>query len=172
MQNSDGRTRRQAIQIGAAAASVAVVGATVGSTAAGASPADWGAVGRVRSVSEGVVELDLLAGPEGTAARKVVGRVSVPFIGFPESVTPRAGDKVAISTTTPGYEAAALPLTHWVTGIPRATGDGSFTVNGERAIDAAPLRAADQAGAPVEICLLDTDLPAAQVLHVRPAEHR
>src|SRR6185312_13664186 len=79
--NSDGRTRRQAIGFGVAAtASAVAVGATAGS--GGAVARDWGAVGRVRSVADGIAELDLLAGSAGRAAREVVGRASVPLTGF------------------------------------------------------------------------------------------
>lgn len=171
MQTSDGRTRRQAIQIGVTAASVAVVGSAVGSTGAVASAADRGAVGRVRSVSGGIAELDLLAGPSGAAVTQVVGRASVPLLGFPENVVPRAGDRVAISTTTPGYEAAAFPLAHWVTGTPRATGDGSFVLGGERITGTPALHLAGKSGGAVAVCLLDTELHVAQVLHVRAAGH-
>jgi hypothetical protein len=168
MQNSDKPTRRQAIVIGVAAAS-AVVGASVAGSAAttAASARDWAATGRVRSVSGGLADLDLLAGVAGRAAAQVVGRASMPIVGFPAALVLRAGDRVAISTTTPGYEAAAMPLCHWVKGVPQAVSDGSFLVAGERVVGGLDLAAAAQGGQAVKVRLLDTDLATAQVLSVR-----
>ena len=167
MRPLDGPTRRQAIGIGVtAAASAAVLAGSTGLAKA----QDWGAIGRVRGVSGGVADVDLLAGLAGNAPDHVVGRAELPLVGFPEALVPRTGDRVAVSRTTPGYEVAALPLGHWVTGVPRALGDGSFVLAGERAFGVPGLAAAGEAGSIVTACLLDTDLAIAQVLDVRAAD--
>jgi hypothetical protein len=183
MTNSDGRTtRRKALQIGAAAASAAVVGtvvtAAVGSdrTAASAaesgSPSDYGATGRVRGIADHNVDLDLLAGLSGPAATRVVGRASMPLIGFSSDTLPRIGDLVAVSKTTPGYDRAAAPMIHYVKGVPRASGAGGFVIAGERIADHPALRAAAKAGTSITASVFDTHLPVTQVFGVRSVEHR
>jgi len=175
MKSSDGRTtRRKALRIGATAASATVVGTALstapGSDRAAASPADYGATGRVRDVAGHMVHLDLLAGLGGSAATQVVGRASMPLVGFSSDALPRIGDLVAVSKTTPGYELAAAPMIHYVKGVPRAVGDGGFVIAGERIADHPALRAAWKAGTPVTVSVLDTHLPVARVFGVRPVE--
>jgi len=136
-------------------------------SAAEATPDDRGAAGRIRAVSGGVADVDVLAGVTGRAVKQVIGRASMPLVGFPMSMVLRAGDRVGISKTTPGFAAAAMPLCHWVIGIPRAVGDGSFVIAGERALGGPGLAAAAEAGSSIKARLLDTDLDVAQVLAVR-----
>jgi hypothetical protein len=169
MKNSDGRTtRRTALQFGASVAVVGAAAGAAGNNSAAASPADYGATGRVRGFSGQMVDLDLLAGLGGAAAKRVVGRASMPLVGFSSDTLPRIGDLVAVSKTTPGYDLAAAPLIHHVKGVPRASGDGGFVIAGERIADHPALRTAGKAGTPITVSVFDTHLPVARVFGVRP----
>lgn len=179
MNASGGRTsRRKALQIGVTAASAAVVGAAVGGAEASAAPgdsgsaADFGATGRVRAISGETVDVDLLAGLTGSAAKRVVGQASMPLVGFSGEAVPRVGDLVGVSRTTPGYDVAAAPMIHRVTGVPRLVRGGEFVVAGERIAAHPELRAAGRAGTSVTVAVFDTQLPVARVFAVRPAETR
>jgi hypothetical protein len=179
MKDSDGRTsRRRALRIGVTTASAAVVGAAVGGEHAAASPegsgssADYGATGRVSAISGQTVDVDLLAGLTGPAARRVVGHASMPLVGFSNEALPRIGDLVAVTTTTPGYDVAAAPMIHRVTGVPRAAGNGVFVVAGERIADHPALRAAGRARTRITVSAFDTQLPVARVFAVRPVEQQ
>lgn len=172
MKNSGRRTtRRNAIRLGAAAASATVVGAVVGADPAAAaaaesgSSADFAATGRVRRISGTRVDLDLLAGLSGAAANRIVGHASMPLVGFASDALPRIGDLVAVSKDTPGYDLTAAPLVHYVKGTPRAS-QGGFVIAGERIADHPALRAAAKAGKPVTVSVFDTRLPDAKVFDV------
>jgi hypothetical protein len=179
MTNSDRRTtRRNVLRLGATAASATLVGTALGTDPADASPAgsgssaDFAATGRVRDISGSKVDLDLLAGLSGAAAHSVVGRASMPLVGFSSDALPRIGDLVAVSKTTPGYDLAAAPMVHYVKGTPRASRGGGFAIATERIADHPALQAAAEAGKPVTVSVFDTHLPDAKVFAVLPVDGR
>jgi hypothetical protein len=106
----------------------------------------------------------------GAAGVPTVSRATLPYAGFPEAVTPRVGDLVAVGENISGHDIAAAPLCHWIKGVPKARPDGYLEVDGHAVTSFPGLTSAAEAKADVMVCVLDTDLPVAQVLGVRSAE--
>ncbi|GGQ60190.1 hypothetical protein [Couchioplanes azureus] len=163
-------SRRQVLRVGAVAGSAV----TLVAASAQAAPADPGG-GATQARSRG--DLARVAAVRGRGA--VVGapraanrtalasREEVPFAGFPDGVTPRPGDLVTVIDTWPGLELAAVPVVHWLTGVPHRAAGGGYHLAGER-IAASPLLDAHR-GQRLRVCVMDTELPDAQVFAVRPA---
>jgi hypothetical protein len=103
---------------------------------------------------------------KSAAARQPAEKV--PFVGFPNNVVPRTGDLVTIVEDWPGYALAAVPLCHWLTGVPKALPNGEVSVSGARMIASPELAPGLQTRKLVKVCVLDTELETAQVLMVRP----
>ncbi|HEX6686106.1 MAG TPA: hypothetical protein VF062_25255 [Candidatus Limnocylindrales bacterium] len=91
--------------------------------------------------------------------------VTVPLVGFPAGFAPRAGDRLAVTDQWPGIALAAIPLCHWVSGVPKRQANGEFVVAGQRIASSRLLEVGRLRS--VQVCLLDTDLPTAQALAVR-----
>jgi len=158
-------SRRAALRWGFVSASTVAVGVTA-TGAATASPAEpaagEGGLARVLGVAGGIVSVELL-----TSAGRTRGTMAVPFAGFPDAITPRRGDLVAIGKNVSGYAVAAAPLCSWFTGVPRATMAGGLEVAGKTVVASPALSEAVRRGVSARVCLLDTELPAALVLSVR-----
>lgn len=157
-------SRRTVLRWGVVSASTVAVGVTA-TGAATASPVEpttgEGGLARVLGVAGGVVNVELLG------ARRSPNTIAVPFAGFPDAITPRAGDLVAIGENLFGYALAAAPVCSWFTGVPRATRAGGLEVAGRRVVPSPELDEALRGGLSARVCLLDTELPAALVLSVR-----
>ncbi|MFI6238385.1 hypothetical protein ACIBEF_00740 [Micromonospora sp. NPDC050795] len=67
----------------------------------------------------------------------------------------------------PGLAVAAVPLVHWLTGVPKVAAGGGYELAGQR-IAASPLLDRKRTSR-MQICLLETELAEAQVLAVRQA---
>ncbi|HYW26021.1 MAG TPA: hypothetical protein VE953_17745 [Terriglobales bacterium] len=163
-------SRRQAMKIGAGAVVVGAVGVDVAQRIAAA--AEAAAVhgpaissdprhaqsGRVVEVDGNQVQVQVFG--SGTL-------VSAPLVGFPDAVVPRVGDHVTLTDVVPGFEVAALPLVHWISGVPKVRTDQTIGIGGTRLLPTAPLLDASRLGAPVSVSVLDTSLATAQVFGVR-----
>jgi hypothetical protein len=123
-----------------------------------------GDLGRVSTAGGGV---GVIATPKRANRTKVDAPVQVPFAGFPKGVTPRPGDLVTITDNWDGLALAAVPVVHWLTGVPKQRPDGSHELAGERI--AASHLLTEETSKRVRVCVLDTELPDAQVLAVRAA---
>ncbi|GAA3956296.1 hypothetical protein [Actinoplanes auranticolor] len=111
--------------------------------------------------------MGVIAAPNRANRTKVEAPERVPFAGFPEGITPRPGDLVTVTDNWDGLALAAVPVVHWLAGVPKQRSDGSFEVAGER-IAASPLLK-EKTSKRIRVCVLDTELPDAQVLAVRAA---
>lgn len=106
------------------------------------------------------------SGPNVSATTIDGGKtVTVPFVGFPADFVPRVGDRVTVTDQWPGNALAAVPLCRWVRGVPKRQANGEFVVAGRRIAASRLLEVVRSRS--VRVCLLDTDLPAAQALTVR-----
>lgn len=108
-----------------------------------------------------------MAAPQQAHFKKVIKPEQVPFAGFPEGITPRPGDLVTVTDNWDGFAVAAVPVVHWLVGKPKKLSDGAYEVAGERVV-ASPLLEA-QKSKRVRVCVLDTELPEAQVMAVQAA---
>lgn len=171
-------SRREALKVGGVFAVGATVVLTTGVGTAGAAetaPADAGSnagtgkrgdLARVTAVGgtgagaarAGVLRVATPAAPVGNALR--AAGEEVPCVGFPDNFTLRAGDLVTVTDQWPGVAMAAVPVCRWVTGVPKRQRNGDFTVAGRRVVESPLLRE----GKRIRVCLLDTELPNAQVL--------
>ena len=166
-----GMSRRRVLRVSALVASsaAAVAVASDGASAAPGqpptgSPADSRAeLGRVSKAGGGVALLQVEA-PDTPNASRVAGTELVPYAGFPDHIVPRVGDLVVV-TDWAGQGLAAVPVCHWITGVPTRRPDGDFSI-GDTVLAASPLL--EHAGRkPIQVCVLDTELPTAQVLATR-----
>lgn len=170
MDESQGISRRRVMRVGAVIASSAAVVAVVGDAAAAdpGVPADGraagrGDLGRVAGSTHPMVRVER---PDTPHSARVGAAEVVPYIGFPEHVVPRVGDLVTVTDAWPGVALAAIPVCHWVTGVPKALPSGGFQIGDTRVV-ASPLLK-DVIGNRIRACILDTELPTAQVLATRP----
>ncbi|WP_163566976.1 hypothetical protein [Fodinicola feengrottensis] len=100
-------------------------------------------------------------------ARPVTSPQMVPYAGFPAHVTPRVGDLVTVTDDWPGAAVAAIPVCHWIQGMPKSLPNGGFSVAGTQL---APTPLLENMGKKrIQVCILDTELPTAQVLATRTA---
>lgn len=148
------------VVLGAAGAEMAQSALTA-SAAAPATPAARGlaVTGRVIAVNGGdTVQVQALETNQ---------HLQAPLVGFPAGMAPRPGDYVTVTDVIPGYALAALPQVSWVRGAPTARGDGTFAVGGRRVVAFPNATWGTRPGAAVRVCILDTSLPAGQVMAVR-----
>jgi hypothetical protein len=164
-------SRRSVLRAGAAVAAGAGVAGVVGDATAAAAPQHTAgaavtadhrppALGRVSKNHGSTLTV---VSPSATAGDRVSATVTAPLRGFPDGVTPRVGDLVGVTVDAVSGAAGAYPMCHWVTGVPKALPDGTLSVSGTRVLPSPQLRP----GRAVSVCVLDTELPAAQVLAVR-----
>jgi hypothetical protein len=148
------------VVLGAAGAELAQ-GALTASAAAPAAPTakDLAVTGRVIAVGGGdTVQVQALETKQ---------HMQAPLVGFPAGVAPRPGDYVTVTNVIPGYPLAALPQVSWVRGTPTARRDGTIAVGGRRVVASPNATWGSRPGAAVRVCILDTSLPAGQVMAVR-----
>ncbi|GAA0583719.1 hypothetical protein [Streptomyces crystallinus] len=117
---------------------------------------------RVDFPREGSRTRELMA-PDARASQEVV-----PLVGFPNGVIPRPGDRVMVTDWWDGMDVAAIPVVSWVTGVPKPLPGGGYQVGGRRTAPTPLLEAPSEKGGRTAVCLLDTELEAAQVMAVRP----
>ncbi|WP_405431618.1 hypothetical protein [Micromonospora sp. NBC_00617] len=169
MNQEKGLSRRQILRVGAVVGSTVAVVAVSGESASadpGTDAAQAGSRGELARVSA------VAAGGAVVGTPKVANRTAlraaerVPFAGFPDGITPRPGDLVTVTDLWPDLAVAAVPVVHWVTGVPKRDGSG-YAVAGQR-LAASPLLDKRTARR-VRVCVLDTELADAQVLAVVPA---
>lgn len=136
-----------------------------------------GALVRAAAVVDGAVRTTAAKGAPG-ATGQVASRTSedvsgthltVPIVGFPSNVTPRVGDLVMVTDQFGGYAVAAVPVCRWLDGVPREGGNGRAIVEGVRVVGLPDIYPNYRSGRSVSVCVLDTELPEAQVLSVREA---
>jgi hypothetical protein len=163
-------SRRHVLRVAAVVSASAVAVATIGDTAsADPGPASTGGsgkraeLGRVVTADRSLLVVD---SPAAANNSKVTTPQTVPFVGFPEHVAPRVGDLVTVTDDWPGVALAAVPVCHWVTGVPKPLAGGEFSIGGAR-VASSPLLTGAQ-NVRMSVCLLDTELPVAQVLATRP----
>jgi hypothetical protein len=167
-----GVSRRQILRVSAvvasSAAAVAVVSAAGDVAAAdpGRAP-DTGKRAELGRVANADTALLRVEAPDQANNSRVRSPQLVPFVGFPDHVVPRVGDLVTVTDDWPGVALAAVPVCHWVTGVPKAQPGGTFTIGGT-AVEASPLLQ-DVGAKRVTVCVLDTELSTAQVLATRAA---
>ena len=188
MNTERGMSRRNVLRVGAVIASSAAVvsiastsGATDSDYADQAGPgtgkrAELGLVSssdrtsspqaqaQAQAQAQGILAVEAPSEANGVHSR-VASAQTVPYAGFPAGFVPRAGDLVTVTDQYPGLALAAVPVCRWVTGVPKRRRDGSFTVAGHRV--AASPKLTEHGSGRVKVCLLDTELPSAQVLSVR-----
>ena len=162
-----GMSRRRVLRVSAVVASsvavVAVAGDNASADPAGQSSGTRAELGRVSKAGDGAALL-LVEAPDTPSNKRVSSPELVPYVGFPDHVVPRVGDLVLVSDWT-GEGLTAGPVCHWITGVPKRRPDGDFSV-GDTVLAASPLLAG--AGRrPIQVCVLDTELPTAQVLATR-----
>ncbi len=170
MSEKRGISRRQVLRVGTVVGSAVTLVAVSEQVASAAPQVDpnqatsRGDLGRVSTASGGV---GVIAAPKRANRTKVTVPAQVPFAGFPEGVTPRPGDLVTVTDNWDGLALAAVPVVHWLTGVPKQRNDGSYELAGERLAESPllPMRTSKR----VRVCVLDTELPDAQVLAVRAA---
>ncbi|GII95826.1 hypothetical protein [Sinosporangium siamense] len=165
-------SRRKALRAGAVAAAAAAaatgINATANAASAAAPPAAAGGradLARVVKVDGARLVVDAPASAAGVQAVRTAEQV--PLVGFPAGFVPRPGDLVSVVDSWPGKAVAAVPVCHWVTGVAKALPGGGFSVDGQRIAATALLDG--QANTRLRVCLLDTELPTAQVLATRAA---
>jgi hypothetical protein len=90
----------------------------------------------------------------------------IPLVGFPDGFSLRPGDLVTVVELDRGAGPVAVPVCRWVTGIPREA-PGGYSIAGQLAVADPRFAAAAGEGRSVTASLLDSELPAAQVLSVR-----
>jgi hypothetical protein len=160
-------SRRRVLRVSALVASSAAA-VTVAESAATAAPGQPSTgsraeLGRVSKTGDGTALLQVES-PDTPHASRVADRELVPYAGFPDHVVPRVGDLVVV-TDWAGKGLAAVPVCHWISGVPRRRPDGDFSI-GDTVLAATPLL--EHAGRkPIQVCVLDTELPTAQVLATR-----
>jgi hypothetical protein len=170
MSENRGLSRRQVLRVGAVVGSAVTLVAVSGQAASAAPVTDpnqatsRGDLGRVSAMGGAVATV---AASKRANRTRVAATERVPYAGFPEGIAPRPGDLVTVTDNWDGLALAAVPVVHWLTGVPQRQADGSYQLDGE-SIAASPLLAA-QAKKRVRVCVLDTELPVAQVLAVRAA---
>jgi hypothetical protein len=165
-------SRRNVLRVAAVVTASTTAVAVIGDAAAGSPAADPGAaprtgkraeLGRVSRTGRPMVMVET---PATMNQSRVSSPQLVPFVGFPDYVVPRVGDLVTVTDDWPGIALAAVPVCHWVTGVPKALSNGEFAIAGAR-VATSPLLSGTR-NVPVAVCLLDTELPTAQVLATRP----
>jgi hypothetical protein len=173
MDTDRGMSRRQILRVSAVVASSTVVVGAIGTSAAAnpgaedpANAVSTGKRAQLGRVTNNSDTTRLTVGAPGRANTSIVSSpVAVPYVGFPDHVAPRVGDFVTVTDDWPGVALAAVPVCHWVTGVPKALPNGGFTVGGTTV---APSPLLDGiVGKRALVCVLDTDLPVAQVLATR-----
>lgn len=171
-------TRRTALTTAAAGVGAAAVG--ISATESASADGQSGSPGsdartdlaRVRSVEGKILYVDFprdgsrtrkLMAPDAKASQEVV-----PLAGFPNGIIPRPGDRVMVTDWWDGMDVAAIPVVSWVTGVPKPLPGGGYQVGGRRTAPTPLLKAHSEQRDRTAVCLLDTELEAAQVMAVRP----
>lgn len=163
-------SRRQVLRVGAVVAAAATTTLAVDGAANAVQTEPYQPTGKRADLGRvaragGTV---LLVERSGTPnAKPVKAPEMVPYAGFPPHVTPRVGDLVTVTDDWPGVAVAAIPVCHWIQGVPKALPAGGFSVAGTRL---APTPLLEKVGKTrIQVCVLDTELPTAQVLATRTA---
>jgi hypothetical protein len=149
--------------VASSVAAVAVVGDGASADPGEKASGTRAGLGRVSKAGVGTALLEVEA-PDTPGTSRVASPERVPYAGFPDHVVPRVGDLVVVNDWA-GQGLAAGPVCHWITGVPTRRPDGDFNI-GDTVLAASPLL--EHAGRkPIRVCVLDTELPTAQVLAVR-----
>jgi hypothetical protein len=88
-------------------------------------------------------------------------------VGFPDAVLPRVGDHVTLTDLVDESAIAALPLCHWVSGVPEVSSDHTVTIGSTRIATSPMVLQASQRGGAISVCVLDTSLADCQALTVK-----
>lgn len=162
-----GMSRRQVFRIGTVVAGgVGVIAVADAATAdPGGGAGKTGKRAELGRVVGGQSSQLLVTTPDTPNHSRVNSTMLIPYAGFPDHVVPRTGDLVTVIEDWPGLALAAVPVCHWITGAPKAQSNGSYLVAGT-SLAASPLLA-DSVGKRIQVCVLDTELPTAQVLATR-----
>jgi hypothetical protein len=158
-------SRRQILKIGAGTVFVGALGIEVAQKIAAAIPSPAASTDPRAAMSGRVIEV------EGDRVQvQVFGsttRLTAPVVGFPDTVFPRVGDHVTLTNLVDGFATAALPLCHWVAGVPKVGADQTVAIGGTRIAPSATVLQASQSGKAISVCVLDTSLTDCQALSVK-----